>query len=166
MRLPDSSDTLRVGYVCATLFASPLLSYAAGVPEAGRDYLAVCALCSPISQGVNMRGPSPVRGVERGSSAVVGYRYSAEAANVAGDDATHDQILASPAGYAPDERMYESILSSADRGNLATYPDAPEGDGREEVTLPLRFGYHSRNLHRLSRGCGFHFNDLRHGLRC
>jgi cytochrome c2 len=167
MRLPASSDALPVGYILAALFVSPLFSYAAGVPEAVKNDLAACAPCSPISQGVNMRGPPRASDVERSNGAAVGHRHSAPtaAAKLAGDDATHDQFLAIPAGYAPDERMYESILSSADRGNLAAYPDTAEGD-REEVALPPQYDYHGRKLHRLSRGCAFHFIDLRHGLRC
>jgi hypothetical protein len=36
----------------------------------------------------------------------------------------------------------------------------------QDVALPPPDSYRSENLHRLSRGCGFHFDDLRHGLSC
>lgn len=37
---------------------------------------------------------------------------------------------------------------------------------KQGAALPPQNGYRSHSLHRLSRGCGFHFNNLRHGLSC
>ena len=147
MRPPSSSDALQMGCALAILLVSPMLGYAAGEPGAGRDELAACALCSPVSQGMIARGPSRAGGVERSGGAAAGHSFAAT-------------------DYTPDERMYESILSSGDRGSPSAYPEIPEADGRGDVSLSQPNSFHSRTRHRLSRGCAFHFTSLRDGLRC
>jgi hypothetical protein len=61
-----------------------------------------------------------------------------------------------------------SRVAHADSAPMSA-PDVIQDDAtrdNQDVALPPQNSYRSHSLHRLSRGCGFHFDDLRHGLSC
>jgi len=71
-------------------------------------------------------------------------------------------------GYVFATFFFSPLVSYADSAPMSA-ADVIRNDAtldNQDVALPPQNSYRSHSLHRLSRGCGFHFDDLRHGLSC
>jgi hypothetical protein len=71
------------------------------------------------------------------------------------------------AGYVLATFLFTPLVSYAD-------PPPPMSDfarddatlNNQHVALPPADSYRTESPHRLSRGCGFHFDNIEHGLGC
>jgi len=168
MRFATSFVAMRTGYVIAALLLGPLASYAAGAPAARQSEFAVCAPCNSISPPAKKTGPSPTRIVRRRNGVGAGYRYSASSTNTIGtrDDVALNRFLMGPVGLAAGAKTFRSVQSSPDRQDLIADVNTSKWTAQQDVDLPPQNSYRSRDLHRLSRACAFHYDDMRRGLRC
>jgi hypothetical protein len=72
------------------------------------------------------------------------------------------------AGYVLATFFFSTLAGQAVSAPMTTGDVIQDGAifDNQDVVPPPRNGYRSRSLHRLSRGCGFHHDNLRHGLSC
>jgi cytochrome c2 len=166
MRLGTSNAIVCVSSVFATLFFGSQVSYGETLAARQQDF-AMCARCHPISTRATNPKKS-LRGiVRRRGGGAIRYWYSAVTvtANFTQHDVTLDKFVAGRADFVPVKSM-SITRNGSDRQDLIAYRDTPEWSVPQHLAVPQGKEYHSPSLHRLSRGCGFHYSDIQHGLPC
>ena len=168
MRLATSFVTACVISMFATLLLGARAGYADETLAARQQDFAVCARCRPMSLEASDAKTSLTGVDRRKSGGAVRYPHSAAtvAANFTRDDATLDKFVAGRVDFVPVTSMFLSAPNRADRQNLIADLNAPKWSAQQDVAVLPEKPYRSRSLHRLSRGCAFHHNDIEHGLRC
>jgi hypothetical protein len=77
-------------------------------------------------------------------------------------------LVAARAGYVLATFFFSPLISYADSAPMSA-AEVTRNDttlNNQDVAPPAPESYRTESPHRLSRGCGFHFDNLRHGLGC
>lgn len=104
--------------------AGTAFAQAAGDPARGQRVYARCAACHDLNTGATRLGPSLKGVVGRTSGTMPGFNYSQALKDkaVRWDAATLDQFLASPAKFAPGNRMaFPPMANAQDRADLIAF---------------------------------------------
>jgi hypothetical protein len=70
------------------------------------------------------------------------------------------------AGYVLATFLFSSLVSYADPPSMSDVTRDDATLNNHDVALPPPDSYRTESPHRLSRGCGFHFDNMKHGLGC
>jgi hypothetical protein len=77
-------------------------------------------------------------------------------------------LVAVRAGYVLAAFFFSPLVSYADSASMSASDVTREGAtlNNQDIALPPPDSYRTESPHRLSRGCGFHFDNIKHGLGC
>ena len=70
------------------------------------------------------------------------------------------------AGYVLATLFFSPLVSYADPRSMSDVTRDDATLNNQDVALPRPGSYRTESPHRLSRGCGFHFDNMKHGLGC
>jgi hypothetical protein len=75
-------------------------------------------------------------------------------------------LAAMGVGFALAIFFFSPLVSYADPAPMSEFTRNDATLNNQDVGLPPPDSYHTESPHRLSRGCGFHFDNIEHGLGC
>jgi hypothetical protein len=75
-------------------------------------------------------------------------------------------LVAVRAGLVFTTFMLSPLVSYADPPLMSDVTRDDATLNNQDIALPPPDSYRTESPHRLSRGCGFHFDNIKHGLGC